>query len=154
MIILTMSLILVLLAFFNAMFSQPTADFVLREDEKRFLPAFFKSEAFVRSCLINLSFAGISIAIASSNTNEKDWYYAWFNPPLAVLLNLISGFLVSFSLKNDRGSVWDGPRRKGVVVFIIFAAILFIYAVATSANREASALADSPNPKFSAETSD
>lgn len=151
MIIVSTTVLIVVLVVFNAMFSQSTDDFVLRADEKRFFPAFIESEGFVRSCLINLSFAGISIAIASRNTNVKDWYFGWFNPGLATALNLFFGFIVSFCLRNDRASAWAGPKRKVVGGFIGVAAILFLYAVAASANRETSAASDNPNSKGSTE---
>src|SRR5438309_2353094 len=112
MIVVTTTLLIVVLAIFNAMFSQPTDDFVLRADENRFYPSFIASQGFVRSCLINLSFAGISLALASGNNNTNDWYFGWFHPGLATGLNLFFGFIVSVCLRNDRDSAWVGPKRK------------------------------------------
>ena len=132
MITLSICLSLLLLAFLNAVFAQPSSDLVLPVDRELYFPPFLKSEGFYRSFLINVTFAGIATAANGFNYVKYSQFLMVFDPLLAILLNLTLGIIAAISLRSDSRELLSRQRIIWVVIFLFIGILLFVFSVSTA----------------------
>lgn len=132
MITLSICLSLLLLAFLNAVFAQPSSDLVLPVDRELYFPPFLKSEGFYRSFLINVTFAGISTAANGFHHVTYSQFLMVYDPLLAILLNLTLGIIAAISLRSDSRELLSRQRITWVVIFLCIGVLLFVFSVSTA----------------------
>jgi hypothetical protein len=97
--------LLIILALINASASSlfsSNAQNLYATDKKRFLHKLFVAEGWYRSVAVNLSFAGIALALTSAPLQRNPWLInAILNPVLLVFVNLIAGCLAAIMLHDD-----------------------------------------------------
>jgi hypothetical protein len=128
MITLVVCVAFLLLAALNATFSQPPNDFVRGDDGKYFLPPGLKSEGVYRSFVINVAFLGIA-TVTGFQFGTSTQFVLSGSALLAIVANLVFGFIAGVCLHSDARPFWGTTRDKMVVGFVLFAILLFTFSV-------------------------
>lgn len=139
-------LLLVILAIINAVFAQQTSDWVLPANRDLYYPPFLKSEGFYRAFLINLSFAGISVAATGIQHVRYVEFWMISDPLLAIFLNLGVGLFVAISLKSESAEISTDNRRWWVRCLLAVGLLLFAFSVWTSVGSGSDASENSNDP--------
>ncbi len=127
MISLSAIVLFLLLAFLNALFAvQGTLPpDVLRKDKNKFTPWFFKMENFYRGFLVNLSFAGISLAMSDFPAIQTRRFVDLGNPMLWIVVNVIFGLLVTSALRDDDEEPIEPGYWRKVICWLIVGLFVF-----------------------------
>ena len=146
MLTLSACLCIIILAFINAIFGQPTSDYVQSADRSIYFPPFFRSEGFYRSCLINLSFGGISIATSNLAMIKYDDFFILRDPALGIFMNMGFGIIVSLILVSS-----PDPPRKRVWPFFVLSVLLIAFSAWTATRPNPNVTSDKTPGKGSAQ---
>lgn len=111
------TLLLPLLALFAAWISAERPSPTLEEDRDRFVPVAFRAEQLYRSFLINLSFAGVSVAAASQLGMDV--------ATVLIILNILAGNVSASILFDDTEIIRTGLRWLRVMLYVVGGAVVY-----------------------------
>jgi hypothetical protein len=134
MITLASAVFLVVMAIVAAVYSaigvRATPPNVTDMDRDKYVRPFYLVESFYRDCLINLSIAGVSVALSAGIPQGGSQFWDWGNPLLYLGLIFLAGLIVSVVLHDDQELVFSGPPLRRTLLMSLVVVVLFCGSVA------------------------
>lgn len=112
-------------------------------DRDKFVPWFFRQEKFYRSFVVNLSFAGISLAIVGERPVVTPAFFDWDHASISLVANLLWGIL-AVALLRDGGDEIVGREWRRVTACLAVALLVFVFTIAASYSRQCAAREQQP----------